>query len=84
MVKGLNSVNRNVSREQIIRRLGDEGLVEVYRNLGVVAVYLYGSYARGEPSPFSDVELELMDNISRILGHSEVEVRVLNKTPCHF
>lgn len=102
VVKGLKSKNRYMSREQIIRKLGDEGLVKAYRNLGVIAVYLYGSYARGEPSPFSDVdiavlltddipveryldvELELMDNISRILGHPEVEVRVLNKTPVVF
>ncbi len=91
-----------MSREQIIQKLSDESLTKIYRNLEVVAVYLYGSYARGEPSPFSDVdvgvllaknvptekyldvELELTDSISRILGHPEVEVRVLNKTPVVF
>ncbi len=49
--------NANLSREEILEKLGNVHLIEVYRELGVAVVYLYGSYAREEPSPFSDVDI---------------------------
>lgn len=44
------------SREQVIRTLKDY-FSENVGKLGVLEVYLFGSYARGDHTAFSDIEL---------------------------
>ncbi|MHA1579690.1 MAG: type VII toxin-antitoxin system MntA family adenylyltransferase antitoxin [Candidatus Freyarchaeota archaeon] len=53
----MNSVNPELSRELVLQKLGNDGLRRVYKKLGVVVVYLYGGYARGEPTKFSDIDV---------------------------
>jgi predicted nucleotidyltransferase len=48
-----------VSRETVIERV-KEAVIELKRQIPIDCVYLFGSYAKGTPKPYSDVDIAIV------------------------
>jgi predicted nucleotidyltransferase len=59
----MNTTTANV--ENLTVELVQKCLTPVFRHYGILKAVVFGSVARGEPSPYSDVDLILVQNTEK-------------------